>query len=462
MSPGFHVRACKAITRGAAIALLMGLWTPRLLPQTNDQTATILKRLDQLEKQNAELLIEINALRQRVGEPVAAQVPRPDQAAPVPAAPAETAAERQDVAEHRIEELAQTKLESSQRFPVQLTGTALFNAFTNGRYNGDDQDPVLASATSGPRNSGASFRQTVLGLKFTGPQTFLGGTVSGSLYMDFFGGSSFSLNHLFRLRLATIQLDWKNTTLAVGQDKPIVSRREPNSLAQVGVSPLTAAGNPWLWQPQARIEHRIRLGSQTELKAEGGIFLTAERNNTNLIAEAARPSFETRVSIKRSFSADRSLEVAPVFHISTSHVGGFSVPSRLFGVDWLLKPSAKLEITGLLFHGENFSGLGALGGFNLSRTGTVIPIHGSGGWLQFRYLATRKLSFNTYGGQQDDRNSDLHSGQVGKNQYYAGNAMYLLAPNVVAAFEFGQNRTTYLGVGNRLNNHYDLALAYLF
>jgi hypothetical protein len=40
--------------------------------------------------------------------------------------------------------------------------------------------------------------------------------------------------------------------------------------------------------------------------------------------------------------------------------------------------------------------------------------------------------------------------------------MYRLAPNILGAFEYSQTRTTYLGIGTRLNNHYDLALAYLF
>ena len=37
-----------------------------------------------------------------------------------------------------------------------------------------------------------------------------------------------------------------------------------------------------------------------------------------------------------------------------------------------------------------------------------------------------------------------------------------LAPNVILALETTQLRTTYLSQGVRINNHYDLALAYLF
>lgn len=434
------------------LLLLAGIAHP-LFPQTRGQTELILKRLDDLEKQNAQLLAEIKALRETVAQQQSA----------------DAVAEHQEVSEHRIEELSQTKVEASQRFPIQLTGTVLFNAFKNGANSGGDENPTYASLVAGGRNSGGTLRQTVLGFKFAGPRTFMGGNVSGSLFMDFFGGSSLSLDHLLRLRVATIQIAWPNTTFAVGQDKPLVSRREPNSLAQVGVSPLTDAGNPWLWQPQARVEQRFRLAKNTELKAEAGIFQTAETNSEAIEEitapvriEPSRPSFETRISIKQTWGESRSIEIAPVFHTSTSHINGTSIPSRLYGFDLSIKPAAKFEITGLLFKGKNFGNLGALGSFNITPQGAVIPVRGSGGWMQLRYLATQKLSFNLYGGQQDQKDVDLQSGQIGKNQYYAGNTMYLLAPNVIAAFEFGQNRTTYLGQGNRLNNHYDLALGYLF
>ena len=40
--------------------------------------------------------------------------------------------------------------------------------------------------------------------------------------------------------------------------------------------------------------------------------------------------------------------------------------------------------------------------------------------------------------------------------------MFKFAPNVIVSFETMQWRTTYIGIGRRLNNRYDLALVYLF
>ena len=51
---------------------------------------------------------------------------------------------------------------------------------------------------------------------------------------------------------------------------------------------------------------------------------------------------------------------------------------------------------------------------------------------------------------------------IGRNWLYGANFFYRLAPNVLAGVEATQVRTTYIDTGFRLNNHYDLALAYLF
>jgi hypothetical protein len=44
----------------------------------------------------------------------------------------------------------------------------------------------------------------------------------------------------------------------------------------VGVSPLTAAGNLWDWNPQVRVEQRFSFGENSGLKAEAGVYETTE------------------------------------------------------------------------------------------------------------------------------------------------------------------------------------------
>jgi hypothetical protein len=429
--------------------------------QTGEGLAAILARLDKLEQQNRELMQEVQALRQQL----ASQKPAPVE-------------ERLEVQEQHTQDLAQTKVEASQRLPISITGMLLFNTFWNGRFSGAQDNPTTASLNPTPRTAGATLRQTVLGLKFQSPTSILGARVDGSLYMDFYANPastfgleravSSNLSRLMRLRVATVELDWGSTNLLVGQDKPILSPREPNSLAQVGVSPLTGAGNPWLWQPQARLEQRFTFNDTTDLRAQIGVFQTSEQSaivptEFAPTLESVRPGLEGRLAFRHSFADSGHIEIAPGFHVSATHVAATSVPSRMYSVDWSIAPNAKFDFSGMFFTGKNTANLGTLRqGFTIVGTRQVIPVHALGGWAQLSYFATPRLTFNLYGGQHDDRDRDLRPNGIGKNFAYAGNALYRIAPNVIVGFETMQIRTNYIGGPRRLNNHYDLALAYQF
>jgi hypothetical protein len=416
--------------------------------------ASILARLEKLEQENRALSTKVAELERKLAG----------------GAPIE---ERLEIQERRTEELAQSKVESSQRLPISITGMLLFNAFLNSRHNGVNDFPTAASATPVPRTGGGTVRQTVLGLRFRSPSTVFGAQVNGSLYMDFFSNLpsnappqravSSNLNRLMRLRLATVELDWGRTSLLVGQDKPIISSREPTSIAQVGVSPLTGAGNPWLWQPQVRLEQRLG-----DVRVQFGLFQTSEQgavipDTSAATLETSRPGYEGRVAYRRDFDNEAHFEVATGFHASATHVAATSVPSRLYTLDWSMSPDGRFGFTGMYYRGQNTANLGTLRqGFTILGPRDVIAIHSNGGWAQVSYEATPRLSFNIYGGQHDDRNRDLRANQIGKNLAYAGNALYRIAPNVIVGLELMQARTTYLQTGRRLNNHYDLALAYQF
>src|SRR5436305_1799087 len=83
---------------------------------------------------------------------------------------------------------ADTKVESPQKFPVRLTGVLLFNAFMKSKQSGGADYPVVAAAP-GVRHSGATVRQTIIGLEFSGPPSIWGGRAHGSVYTDFFAGA---------------------------------------------------------------------------------------------------------------------------------------------------------------------------------------------------------------------------------------------------------------------------------
>jgi hypothetical protein len=444
--------------------------------QTTPDLQQILQRLDRLEGENRELRDQVRQLRDQLQARLGVPAQPPAQAPATPSTP--TLEERMEIEERRTAELEQTKVEASQRFPIRITGMALANTFYNSKQNGGVDDPTVASVNPGPAVGGATWRQSIIGLEFHGPRTFWDGEIHGSLFTDFFTGGSVSLNNMLRLRTASIGIDWKTRSLTFLQDKPLISPYNPDSLAQVGVPPLAGAGNLWWWEPQVRFEQRFDLSDQFGLRAQICAIETDENQAAVPAFYAAslaraRPGLEGRFEFFRNLADERRIAIASGFHLSETHVAGGSVPSHVFSTDWLIRPIRPIEFTGLFFTGENVANLATTGirqGFSILGPGQIQPVHSLGGWAQLTFFATSRLSFHFMAGSQNDRASDLvaglgaqgPNGGIGRNLSYGGNFFYKLAPNVIASFETMQTRTSYLLFGQRLNNHYDLALAYLF
>jgi hypothetical protein len=175
------------------------------------------------------------------------------------------------------------------------------------------------------------------------------------------------------------------------------------------------------------------------------------------------PALEGRFEFWHKFGEHTRIEVAPGFHTAQTTENGVSVPSRLFSFDWFANPWEKIEFTGTFYDGENITGLGTIGpGYFDLGPALVKPVQSMGGWAQLAWLATPKLTFHLIAGQHNNQASEVYEGLIYKNQGYAANLVYRLAPNVLFSLEGMQLRTSYVGSGTRLNNHYDLGVAYLF
>ena len=438
------------VGRSSLVCLALCLAPAPLCAQSAPDLARILERLDRLEQENRALSEQVRALQAQLGT-----------AAPPPP----TVEERLDIQQQRIAEQAQTKVEASQKFPIRVAGMALFNAFVNSKQSGGADYPVTAAPT-GAGHSGATVRQTIVGLEFGGPRAIWGGKVNGSVYMDFFAGGT---NSTMRIRTASIEIAWQDRSVAAGLEKPIFNPREPSSLAQVGISPLTGAGNLWLWLPQVRFEQEVRLGASSGVRAQVGAVQTREIGPYvgTVVPEAARPAAEGRVNFYHKLDDGRRMEIAAGFHASTTHAGGQSIPSNLFAMDWFFNPWKAVEFTGVFYSGQNVAhlGSGTRQGFSVyTAYGKTYgyAVGSRGGWGQLTLHALPRLDFHFFTGQVDDANHDLEKGSIGKNLLFGGNAYFRVAPNVLMGLEASQLRTMYLGQGVRINNHYDLALAYLF
>lgn len=437
----------------------------------------VVQRLEQLERQNAELREQLGLLRQELDR----FKPAGPEGTPSIAARVDALEETVDVNAGRLSEQDQIKVEGSQRAPLRLTGMVLFDAYANGRHGGTPDYPGIAAVNPGAINSGASLRGSIFGLAFDSPKAVLGGQIHGLFLLDLFGGTtnqaSSSLNLFLspRLRTASVEAQWGTRAILVGQDKVIFSPREPTSLAAHVFAPLQAAGNLYGWRPQVRFEQRIGLGANQDLRLQIGAVETFEDWSVVIQPEFAstlelrRPALEGHFQFSHRFDQVRRFEIASGFHVSTTHVANTSIPSTVFSVDGFIKPVRWLELAGFAFIGQN---VGTMTGRMLSSGFTIlkpspgeiqaIAIRQDGGWAQASFLATPRLSFNVQFGLEVPNEGDVLATAIVRNATYVANMYYRVAPNVITGFEFSQVRTLYKAGQNPQNSHYDWYLAYLF
>ena len=307
----------------------------------------ILDRLDAIEKQNRDLLEEVQSLRQQLKEQNANA-----QTAPQP--------EREAINEQRVRELAQTKVEASARYPVSLTGMVLFDAFSVTGTKNSLFQAAYPDYSAGPPGGGATFNQSIIGLRFTGPQLPYGGRANGFLSMDFYAGSN--EYQTFRLRRAGISFDWSRRSITVSKDKPLIAPYEPLSYARVGVPALVGAGNLWLWLPQIRYDERLSFGSGYQGTFSAAVLETDEGYGySGATPVNNRPALESRFELKRTSEARTLWSAGFGGHYSESHVSGRSVPSRVISADLRFAPMRWFEMSGTVLTGENFANLGGIG-----------------------------------------------------------------------------------------------------
>jgi hypothetical protein len=386
--------------------------------------------------------------------------------------------EQLEINSAQIKEHAQTKVESDSRFRVRLFGMILANTYLNSNDYSLSDNPLFARQPEpGERknNVGASLRQTKIGLSMTGPR--LGNArLSAEVETDFWGGGPNNVLGFFRVRTATANLDWERTSIQVGQRAPIISPREPTSIAAVWRPSLTGAGNLWQWRPQLAIEHRPSLSEKSELVLQGA-FLPSFGEGIGGEELEGPPSYQSRIAYRRKSDSGRNFEVGFGGHFGKRefefrrNVDGYIVSS-----DWLIPLGSRFEISGEAYHGRSVS-LSEDSGANIDRlfafngplddARTIVRgVRSSGGWLQFTAQARRDLEFNFAYGQEDPSDRDIVSGIFTnqtrfKNQVGSANFIYHLRSNFLMSVEYRRMWTDY-STGRFKNNHYNLGFGYQF
>jgi hypothetical protein len=368
--------------------------------------------------------------------------------------------------QRQLEEQAQSKVGSRLRNHVTLSGLVITNAFyNNARVNNSDFPQFLVPPdTSGlpNRHLGASVRQTRLGLTVSNVRT-LNAILTADLQMDFAGGqqpsSTGRTSPLLRVRTATARLDWRHFGVLIGQEMPLISPNNPVSFAASGIPGFTAAGNLWLWIPQARLTWETGSGLRAGIQAAALSPTTptaqpAFSTEPDDAEKSGRPALQGRVYVGWGDGDSESQFGAGVHRGWIATTGDTLLSSEAFSADWRLALGERFVILGeAFFNGQALAGLGGGGvGQNLGLNG--VPVRSRGGWAQLNVRPSAVLEVGGGAGLDDPDEADLPATGRGRNVVFSGHLHYRPGGGLLLGFEFRRIETTYAAgrlSGNHLN-----------
>lgn len=351
---------------------------------------------------------------------------------------------------------------------VQFSGLVLVNGFfTNARVNNSDVPQLAEADTLDAAATGGTVRQTRLGVFVTDPQV-LGGSFSGELDVDFFGGQQPSSGGrtfpLLRVRRAVGTLQWSHAQLLFGQESPLTAERSPRSLASVGFPDFAGAGNLWLWTPQARFTietgYTLRLGLQAAVLAPiSGSPQASFATQPDSAERSKRPALEGRLRLGWG-PADDPSEIAVSGHVGWIRGSGDSVRvSKALTVD-LRVTLGIAELVGEAFTGQALAGLGG-GGIGQSLGNGGLPVRTKGGWGQLNLRAIRHVMFGGGCGLDDPDDSDVLVTGRFRNFVCEGHVDWRPSGPLVFGFEYRRFSTRYQS-GDFTASHLNLAAGYRF
>ncbi|MGB7846271.1 MAG: hypothetical protein WBL63_11695 [Candidatus Acidiferrum sp.] len=423
----------------------------------------------------------------------------PGQAIPGPAKAAATTEERlsrleenQQLADSKIAEQSQTKVESGSKYRVRLTGLVLFNMFEN-RGNVQNTDfPQLALAPAAISSGGlfgGSLRQSQIGIQAFGP-TIGGAHTSADVQFDFAGGFPETPNGvsfgIVRLRTGTVRFDWPKTSVVAGQDTLFFSPLTPTSLATLATPALAYSGNLWGWTPQLRAEHRFAVAESSSLLLQGGI-LDALSGETPPPAyyryptwgeRSGQPAYAVRLAWAQNIRGQNLTLGAGGYYGRQAWGLGRTVDSWAGTVDATFPLGNLFEFTSQFYRGRGIGGLGGGIGQSVIWSGSLLDpatqvygLDSMGGWAQLKYKATSKLQFNgafgldnPYAGdlRENGGNTTYYPVPLSRNQSEFVNFIYQPRSDIVFSLEYRRLKTFTLDSNANSANVVNLGVGYIF
>ena len=407
-------------------------------------------------------------------------------------APAPTSDEWQMLAA-KVDEHEQAKVDSASKFRLKLSGLFLFTAFSNaGTVDNIDLPDYAYPRPDGAAhgNTGASLRQSIIGLTGIGPR-IAGARTSADLQLDFFGGMPAGYSQyasgIARLRIARMRLDWENSSLVAGLDAPFFSPNSPTTYASVAQPAFSSSGNLWNWLPSIRFEQREKVGT-AEAKIEAGLIDYAGYHGAGLstnryptAGESSRqPAYALRLSLSRPGEND------PV----SVGIGGVYVPQRFLDgrevsgwggtADFRVPVTAHFEMSGEFFTGRGINGFG---GMTLGRVPaqdyhyatvtapTIAELFTIGGWSQFKFKANSRNEFNAAAGYGGFSSSRLRTASItdsyltnvpARNQAMFANYIYRPRSDLLFSVEYRHLRTFGTSSGPATADQVGVSAGFLF
>ena len=451
------------------------------IQQLTDAMARTQSQLEESQRQLDAMRAQIDELKRELAESASGKAPANDASTDDQDKPASqaTAAALQEIRERQAMQATQiavhdqTKVESESRYPVKVTGMVLLNGFVNTGAVDLPATPTLA--VPGDGSTGASVRQTILGLDARGPH-LLGADSYASVRVDFNGRPSaasstagysgyFGANGmLLRLRTARAALRWSHTEAFFSLDRPLFSPDAPSSLVAVAEPPFAWSGNLWTWNPQLGVTQDFVPAGSRGLRLQAALMDAGDAPLSPALnapagaipagsAERSRwPGVEARVAL---LGAGRDPE--------RNHfgVGGYFAPHRSLGysfdswagtLDGGLMLPAGLRLGASFYRGLALGGLGG-GAFKDfayrydedSREYYFRPLDDVGGWAQLKERINERLEFNAAFGMDNVFASELRSyfdpnvsmaQNLARNRTYTGNVIYSPSAYLLFSLEY--------------------------
>jgi hypothetical protein len=399
--------------------------------------------------------------------------------------------EAQDLLNDKVTEQSQTKVESGSKYRVRFSGIVLLNtSITRGSVDNLDF-PQIATPPENPASSGSfagSLRQSQVGVEAFGPD-LAGARTSANVRFDFSGGFPNLPNGtafgIIRLRTGTIRLDWRDTSIIVGQDGLFFAPLTPTSLAALAIPALSYSGNLWSWTPQIRVEHRITLNDSAKLTFQAGIldqltgdYLRGDYRYPTVGEQSGQPAYASRIALAtKVFGRDMTFGAAGYY--GRQNWGPGSTIDGWAGLtDVSIPLGTYFDLSGEFYRGRAVGGLGGGIGQSVLVSGTfaapgsvVRGLDSLGGWAQLKFKPRNNFELNFAYGQDDPFTSQLrafpasqayYGSLLTRNQTPFVNFIYRARSDILFSAQYQRLKTLTLDATPNVANQVTLSMGYLF